>query len=107
MDKYKKIRKATKPRKILKVNSSKYERSKAMQDSKIYWNNRFNNLPGTSEEQVSEIGLSYPLLFLLLLLFLGNTCIITLFIYCRQRSVHIVSSDSKHMIYLIMSVQCA
>lgn len=64
MDKFKNLRKAKKPRQILKVTSSKYEGAKVVKDSKMYWNNILNSFPGTSVGPVSKMILFYHLFVL-------------------------------------------
>lgn len=54
MDRFKFLRKAQEPRKILKVSPSKYEASKVMQSNRKYWCNILNNLSDTKLGPVSK-----------------------------------------------------
>ncbi|CAH2268164.1 jg8171 [Pararge aegeria aegeria] len=54
MDRYRYLRKAKEPRKILKVKSSKYESSEMIHNNKKYWETIFNNMSAPAEGPLEE-----------------------------------------------------
>ncbi|XP_052738157.1 uncharacterized protein LOC112051147 [Bicyclus anynana] len=54
MDRYRYLSKAKRPRKILKVKSSKYEGSEMIHSNKKYWDTVFNELSAPAEGPVSD-----------------------------------------------------
>ncbi|XP_045763288.1 uncharacterized protein LOC123866026 [Maniola jurtina] len=54
MDRYKYLRKAKEPRKIIKVKSSKYEGSEMIHNNKKYWKSIFNELSAPSKGPLEE-----------------------------------------------------
>ncbi|XP_034825163.1 uncharacterized protein [Maniola hyperantus] len=54
MDRYRYLRKAKEPRKIIKVKSSKYEGSEMIHNNKKYWESIFNELSAPSKGPLEE-----------------------------------------------------